>query len=429
MRTRLRSYTCWLALGAALCAPVSVLAQEGFQIERSLPGDEPDPNIAVQDRPRPDYDPLGIRARSFFLFPSITVEGGYDDNVFTDDNDEQDDFFTTITPELDLRSNWSRHQLGLNVGGELRRYLDEDSQDYDDVFADLTGRLDITRDDALQGILAARRLHEDSSSPDSVEGDDIDVTEYAEYVTGLTYRHDFARLYTQVGADLTRQDFQDHNGINEDDRDRNQYRGRVRVGLEVSPRIGTFIEGIADARRYDEEPNDQGTDRNSEGYAGRVGVDVDITSILFGELAIGYGHRSYSDSDLDSFGGLNADGAITWNVTDLTSLVFTGEADARETTVTVDGEDASANLRYRAGVDVWHELLRNVLLNGGVAYVRDDFEGTSRTDNTIEALAGVTYLLNRRLSLDGTYEFDTRDSDEDDDYTRNIFRIGLTAQL
>lgn len=420
MRTRLKSCVCWLALGAVLGAPLPVTAQD----------DEPDPNVPVQNRPRPEYDPLGIRARSFFIFPSITVEGGYDDNVFATDNGEEDDFFTTVTPGIDIRSDWSRHQLGLNLGGELRRYLDNDEQNYEDAFADLTGRLDITRDDALSGIIGARRLHEDASSPDSVDGDGIDVTEYTEYETGLSYRHDFARFYTQIGGDLLRQDFEDHNGINEDDRDRNQYRGRVRVGLEVSPRIETFVEGIADARRYDEQPNDQGVDRNSEGYAARAGVDVDITSILFGEFALGYGYRTYSDSDLDSFGGLSADGAITWNVTDLTSLIFTAEADTRETTVTFEDDEASGNRRYTAGVEVWHELLRNVLLNGNAAYIRDDFEGTSRTDDSLAAGAGVTYLLNRRLSLDGTYEFDTRTSDDnDEEYIRNIFRVGLTAQL
>ncbi len=33
-------------------------------------GQEPDPNVPVTARPRPDYDPLGIRAGGFLIYPS-----------------------------------------------------------------------------------------------------------------------------------------------------------------------------------------------------------------------------------------------------------------------------------------------------------------------------------------------------------------------
>jgi uncharacterized protein (PEP-CTERM system associated) len=81
-------------------------------------------------------------------------------------------------------------------------------------------------------------------------------------------------------------------------------------------------------------------------------------------------------------------------------------------------------------LEVNHELLRNVLLNGNVGYIRDDFEGVDRTDNTLRAGAGVSYLLNRHLSLDAKYDFSTRDSDEnDEEYTRNRFLVGITGKL
>lgn len=426
MTLELHRMAAWLAVTTALCVPGVAAAQQ----------DEPDPNVAVQDRPRPDYDPLGIRAGSFFIYPSLTVQGAYDDNIFATDGDEEDDFIAVISPQIEAQSDWNRHALSVGVGAEGGLYQDTSDNNYFDFTANADGRLDITRADTLRLGVELSRLHQDRESPDDRQGDDADaandeeITKYWLGQSRLDYRHNFNRLFTVVGGDVSRFDFEDADDINNDDRDRNQYRGRVRVGYQVSPRLAGFVEGVYDVRRYDQTPDDEGLDRDSEGFAVRAGTEIDFTGILFGEVAVGYTHRMYDDDELDSVDGISALGTLTWNVTQLTSIVFTGQADVEETTVTAEDDRATADFQKTIAIDVTHELLRNVLLNGNAAYIRDDFEGTDRTDNTVTAGAGVSYLLNRNLSLDASYSFSTRDSDEDDEeYTRNIFRVGVTARL
>ena len=81
-------------------------------------------------------------------------------------------------------------------------------------------------------------------------------------------------------------------------------------------------------------------------------------------------------------------------------------------------------------LDVTHELLRNLLLNANVGYTRDDFQGTSRTDNTYDPGVGVSYLINRNLSVNATYRFTTRDSDDTDrEFDRNLVLVGITARM
>lgn len=389
---------------------------------------EPNPNVTVQDRARPDFDPIGIRAGSFFLFPSIGLAGLYDDNIFAEDDDEEGDFAAIVTPLLRLRSNFSRHSLNLDVGAETAFYAEEDDNDYQDVFARGGGQLEITRDNLLDASFDLSRLHEDRDSPDDTGQDEI--TDYYRQQAGLSYRRNFNRLFAIVGSEIVRLDFQDTDDENNDDRDRNQLVGRARLGYELGPRLAAFVQGTADARRYDETPDDGGFDRDSEGYGARVGATVDITSILFGELSAGYTYRTYDDEELDSVDGFSFGGAITWNVTPLTSVIFEGLGEIQETTVAAGGDTAAGNFQTSLGVDVTHELLRNVLLNANAGYIRDDFEGIDRTDDSVLVGGGVSYLLNRNLSLDATYSFRNRFSDDsDEEYTRNIILLGLTAKL
>jgi hypothetical protein len=417
MRENRHPIAALLLVTAALCVPAAASAQQ----------DEPDRNVTVQDRPRPDYDPLGIRAGSFFFYPSVGLQGLYDSNIFATD-DEEDDFASILTPRIQVKSNFSRHSLAFDVGGESAFYLDENDNNYNDVYARGAGQLEITRNNLLNGNIAVSRLHEDRDSPDESGADEI--TEYQNHLLGLSYRRNFARVFGILGGELRRFDFEDTDDINNDDRDRSQYLARARVGYEVSPRLDGFVEGTVDARRYDETPDDIGRDRDSEGYSLRAGADIDISGIVFGELSAGYSRRKYEDDELDTVNGLSFGGAMTWNVTQLTSVVFEALGELQETTVNFEGEEATANFQKSFSVDVTHELLRNVLLNANAAYIRDDFEGTDRADDSLLLGTGVSYLLNRNLSLDATYSFRTRDSDSDEaEYTRNIIRLGLTAKL
>ena len=71
--TALKLATSLLLCGSALSVAVDASAQEAaVDVSR---------NSTVMSRPRPAYDPLGIRVRSFFIYPSLSVGGQYDSNI------------------------------------------------------------------------------------------------------------------------------------------------------------------------------------------------------------------------------------------------------------------------------------------------------------------------------------------------------------
>jgi hypothetical protein len=377
------------------------------------------PTFAAAQDP---FEPLGIRARAFLIYPSLTASGTYDDNVFATKNDTEDDFIFTLRPEVRAESQWSRHSLAASAFGEFGFYAEEDDSNYEDFGGALDGRLDVTRDSATFGRLSVQRLSEDRESADDTGN--ADVTQYWDTEARLRHRHSFARLFVQPSVFARRIGFENAGDVSNADRDRNIYGGGFRAGVTVSPAINVFGEVNADVIQYD----DAGEINDSNGYDARAGVEVDISRLVIGEASLGYAYRQ--NDNFENEGGLAGDIGITWNPTQLTSVDFVGRAGFDETTVTFEDDRSSGNLATGIGATVNHELRRNIRLNANAEYQRDDFQGTNRVDDTFRVGAGVSYLLNRNLSVDASYRFDTRSSDaEAEEFDRNIFRIGVTARL
>ncbi|MCX7628759.1 MAG: outer membrane beta-barrel protein [Geminicoccaceae bacterium] len=412
--TRLPRIGLLTLLSVSLGSPIA-LAQQA--------GPEPSPNVTILRRARPQFDPLGIRAGGFLVFPSLSVVGQYDSNVFARENNEEDDFGLILRPQLNIVSQWSRHALNFEAFGEFALYEEFDENNYADFGGSVNGRLDITRNDVLNGSLSLARLHQTRDDPE-----DIGVGDVVKYTLGtarLAYRKDYNLLFGVIGAQVTRYDYIEEE-FNDDVRDRNQYSVDLRLGYKVSPRFDVFVEGDYTIVDYDRNRNLAGFEQNSRGWGITVGTAVDFTGLLFGEARIGYIRRDYDDSEFDSIQGPGAFVNLTWNVTTLTSLIF----DASSAIVETTQFGASGNLQTLAGVEVQHELLRNLILIGRLGYQRDDFQGIDRTDNTFRARASARYLLNRNLSLDLGYEFATRNSDAPGaDYDRHLVRLGLTGRL
>lgn len=374
---------------------------------------------AAQNDP---FAPLGIRAGAFLIFPALTAAGTYDDNVFAAKNDTDDDFIFTLRPSVSAESQWSRHALAASAYTEFGFFAEEDDSNYEDFGTALNGRLDVTRDSATFGTLSLDRRSEDRESAD--DAGNTDVTQFWDTLARVRHRHSFARFFVQPTAYARRYAFEEAGEISNAERDRNIFGGGLRAGVTVSPAINAFGEVNADVRRYD----DAGAFQDSNGYDVRGGVEVDISRLIIGEASLGYAYRQ--NDEFENEGGLAGDIGITWNPTQLTSVDFVGRAGFDESTVSFEGDRSSGNLASSIGVTATHELRRNIRLNANAEYQRDDFQGTNRVDDTFRVGTGVTYLLNRNLSLDASYRFDTRSSDDTNaEFDRNVFRVGVTARL
>jgi hypothetical protein len=384
----------------------------------------------VRGRPRPDYEALGGRVGSFIAYPKVTVGEFYNDNIFVTEDDEVDDFITVIEPTLEVKSDWGRHALSFEGGAEFGLYADETDENYQDYFAGAASRFDISESTYLGANGSFQHLHEDRGDPDDVQGEE--PTEYNRFGPRLEGFHDLGRVNLTLGGGFLRLDYDDVDAavgggeINNDDRDRDRFNGSLRVGYEIVPEYEAFVRGGFDVVDYDDSVDDNGFDRDSEGFDVVGGVKIDFGGLIFGDFFAGYSYRNYDDSDLDTIDGVDVGADFTWNVTPLTTITGGVARIIEETT------QNSASGRYvttgTVGVD--HELLRNLIVGASGGIENDDYEGISREDWIYTAGASVDYFLNRYVFMGADYSFRHRDSDETgiDDYYENIVGVTLGVQ-
>jgi len=212
--------------------------------------------------------------------------------------------------------------------------------------------------------------------------------------------------------------------IEENQRDRNVYQVAPRVGYEYLPNTEAFVRLIGSWTRYDKKNTSD--DRSNNAYAIQVGTDLNFTNKTSGEVHVGYQHTEFEQSQFENVNAPSVGGSVLWNVTGLTSILGLVSVTTQETTQT----GSSAYIAYRVGAEVQHELLRNLLIGGGLTLGDDDYEGISRTDYLAVANLTARYLINRNFFAGADYFLRGRSSDgSPDDYLQNIFLVRLGAQL
>ncbi|SMF21287.1 hypothetical protein SAMN06265365_104207 [Tistlia consotensis] len=379
--------------------------------------------VSVLDRPRPEYDPVGGRVGSFFIYPKAEVETRYDTNIFATQNNAKDDFIGVFSPQISIQSDWTRHALNASAGAEIGRYADFSGEDYEDFFLKTNGRLDVLRSTTMFGDVNLSKLHEERGSPDDVNGKT--PTEYYDLNGGVSGAYQVSRIALFGNARYQYLDYNDvqtsaGTTINNDDRDRGVATTGARVGYEIIPNYLAFVSGEYNNRDYVTSVDDSGLNRDSQGYDISVGTQFRLSGITRGEVSAGWQQQFYKDSQLNDISGFSFKLGVTWFASELTTVDFSGARTIEETTIV----GASGYLNSSIRVDVAHELRRNIILTGGAGFADNDYQGIDRTDYLFDGSIGAKYLINRNFYVGANYEFTMRNTNVDgSDYKRSVVML------
>ncbi len=334
----------------------------------------------------------------------------YNNNIYAQENNTTDDWITRLGAAVNANSDWNNHALNMGAFVEGGLYADNSDEDYTDYGIIGDGRIDVSRAANLFGGASAAHLHDDRGTPDATVGAQ-DPTEFDRFLAnaGATYKPN--RLGVTGEVAFRRLDYENGNFangllINNDDRDRDRYTERLRVGYDVQPGYTAFIQGSLNQREYDTTPDDNGFNRDSDGWRVDTGLEVRLTGKLDGEVYLGYLSQDYEDPLLENVDEFDFGGALTWAATQLTSVKATVFREALETTT----PGASAYMSTLAQLDIDHELMRNVLVGGSISYTNNDYIGITRDDDLWSLAVRGKYLINRNFFAGADMRWVDRDS-------------------
>lgn len=381
--------------------------------------------LTVVERPRPELDPTGMPLGGFRMFPNLGVVEEYDDNIFATDSNEVDDFTTKVQPEATIASQWSRHALNLRASGDFGFYADNTDENYEDYFAGADGRFDYNPRGYFSAGYDYRKSHEARGSPDNVNG--IEPTEYDTNRARGGWFQKFNRLSFKAEEIWKRINFDDvltsaGASINNDDRDRDELESSVRLGYEIVPEYEAFTRFAYFNRDYDNALDDNGFNRDSDGYEIVGGTALDFGGKLFGDVYVGYREQDFDDLALQKINGVTFGGEMNWNAGNLTTFTATVRRTIEETTQAA----ASGYFMTTAGIAVNHELRRNIMGGLGFSYTNQDYEGISRDDDLVNFSMNLDYQMNRLATTRLSYELTNRNSNiVGQDYTKNVVMVRL----
>jgi hypothetical protein len=417
---------------AAFAAPQLAAAQtENILIEPSLPpGYDRGRNVSVQERPRPDYDALGIRVGSVLVYPRLDVGGGYSDNIFLSESDRTGAVYAVVAPSVRANSNWSRHLVSASASGVFRRFAGNAVRNEDNWSTGVLGRLDATTDARVTAEVQAGRLNETPFSG-GVESEIPALSNYrynlasvrAEYEPG---RNRFAMAYNRSTYDFSDFELGDGTVFRQGNRDRTIHGFVGQVERAMTPTTSIYGQISYSDTAYASELAPGIANRDSKGYRVVAGLSMDLPAFLRGTVALGYTWRNYASAVFPSVQGLSGDAKLEYFPSELTTFTLRARRLIQDSSL----GSASAFFDNRLTLTVDHELLRNLILSSTADLAVQNYID-SPEELTVYRLGGRgRYLISRQLSADviGTYSHREREVAAAEG-NLNEFRVEATLSL
>lgn len=380
--------------------------------------------------PEDPYGQLGVHAGAFTLYPAVELIGGYDTNPgrFSDAKGAS---LYTVAPELRAQSNWTRHEVKADLRGSYTGYSPDETPTLSRPYVNgkIDGRVDVTR--ATRVDLNGRVIvSTDNPGSPNLQAGLSKLPIYTAFGGTVGLGHRFNRFDVSLKGDVDRTVYQDSQltdgtSASNEDRNYNQFGGRLRGGYELTPGVMPFVEVGADTRKHDLETDYAGYQRNSKGQTASVGSTFELSRLLTGEASIGYVQRTYDDPRLEKIAGLIGNASLIWTASSLTTVKFTGATSVGESTV----PGVSGALYRDATLQVDHAFRRWLIGSVKVGAGLDDYVGLDRTDNRYSAGLGLTYKVDRNIQVKGEFrQLWLRSNVTGVDYNESLFLLGLRLQ-
>jgi hypothetical protein len=324
------------------------------------------------------------------VIPSLTAGVQFNDNLFLNPSNEQDETMWTIAPGVAITSGeGALNSTQFSINEQFQLYSDHSGLNTNLTLVDLVS----TFDDGKMKIGVNAWYHEANQATRSLAN-----------VASLVERN---LIHAEINDEVLWSDKSSVKvGVAYDEtnykpagyRDWQWFEVPVKYYYKYQPKLD-LSAGV----RYRSNKIDGvgGVDSNEIFY--NVGARGEITPKLIGEVSVGY--ISFDPDTGGSKSSIGLDSSLALALTPKSSLNFT----------------ASNRYGYGAVGDSYRvaaigggfttAITTDFSLSGSLAYNKYDYIDTNRTDDFWSGNIGATYAVSRNLSVNGTYLYSNNDSD------------------
>lgn len=382
----------------------------------------------VLDRARPEYDAQGVPVGGLTLYPTLAAEVAGDDNIFRGPVKTSDAIWT-VSPRLDLRSNWDQNAVELFGQLDHLEYQTQSSETRTNWSVGGLGRLDLAPGSFLSNETSYFDTHEARTSPD-LALTALSPTRYRRIHSDGAATGQFSLFTLSAAVSYDRFDFDSTQLIgggliDNHDRDRNVYQITGKAGYELAPEQTVFVQLTYDKRDFDQLLDRNGFDRNSDGYRIDAGVEMMLSPVIRTTAYAGWLKQNYT-APLRSVSTMDFNVKLDWFATELMTGHLVASRIIDDTTVS---GASSADIRH-IGASLDYELLRQLILQPHIDYYDAKFNGITRDDRTTSAGIEAKYLINGYLALYTGYNYEQRTTNAPGrDFNDNLVTLGIRGQL
>jgi hypothetical protein len=377
-----------------------------------------------------EYAPKGMPLGGFVLYPSLDLGTGYDDNVFLTEKNTQSSFFFTEAPRFDLKSNWNRHELDFYGQMNAFQYTSLGDEDHIDGIFGGSGRVDVMRGLDVTGGASYSILHLANSSP-LLAAIPTSPTQYSESLANVAVNYHPYHFGVSLGINFSRTDFDSTQlgiapfNISNKDLDENLYNPFVKFSYEFRPGYSVFVRGDYNTQQFDQAVDRNGQRMDSNGETANAGLEMKITHLVTGQVFVGYLNQNY-EAPLVSVSGPDYGVNVDWSPSVFWTFHLLGSRTLNATIV--PGASTEDDNQIRFGVD--YAILRDVTIQAHASYWDATFPGASRNDQYPEGGLGVTYFMNKHVSVTGSYDYLERESNvPGQNFTDNRVMLGVNLHM
>ncbi|MCH8475178.1 MAG: outer membrane beta-barrel protein [Opitutales bacterium] len=346
---------------------------------------------------------------AIFFNSSATIQ--WDDNIFLDAQDEEEDFVFILSPGLEFSAIDTRDvSLRVLYREDFYLYADNSQLDYNAsrVNGDLRYNSEVLELEAGASLLQSRQNTQDANIP----GGQVRRTVIAGNING---EYAFSDIFS-VGAGFS---VRDTDYKNQSLRDRTVYTVPVDVFYAVTP-----LTSLSLGYRYRHSDIQGGGTGDTDDHFFNIGVRGEFTPALSGRIFAGYQYRDFDN--ISSIDGFSFGTDLDYVFTPLVSGTLRLERDYRINSGGGTVEATGGNLRLNYMVDP------KVTLNGGISYYYHDYRRGSdsgRRDDYLVLNLGGVYNLNEYSSISANYRLRDNDSNRAaSEFTNNTISVSASVR-